>query len=237
MQPSDLTIYAVGMPHLPIRYESASTLIPLCAHASSISDDDRQRLTAEGWLFDDTGTNISSLNPWWGELTAIYWLLNNVDSPLLGNAQYRRYWQEDAIAASDESVLYVTETCTFGCSLATQFCGGHSFRGIEMTMAAAERGTLPFSAAEMSAIWQQNNFYGGPMIRGPLKHYKAFMNIFFDCLWPVWEQNKEEIKTLTGYDQRAMAFMGERLMAGIILMRDKFLPDVPMLCAPLHFIP
>jgi hypothetical protein len=237
MLPKDLTIYAVGMPHLPIRYESAATLVPVCAHASSISDHDRKRLGDEGWLFDDTGTNISSLNPWWGELTAIYWLLNNVDSPLIGNAQYRRYWDEEAIAASDENVLYVTETCTFGCSLATQFRGGHSFRGIEMTMEAAERGTLPFSASEMISIWQQPHFYGGPMIRGPLKHYKAFMNLFFDCLWPIWEQNEEEIKTLTGYDQRAMAFMGERLMAGIILLRAKFLPDIPMLCAPLHFIP
>jgi hypothetical protein len=237
MQASDLTIYAIGIKNKPIKYESVATIKPLCAHSIALSNEERQALKDQGWLFDDEGANISSLNPWWGELTGVYWLLHNTDCPIVGNAQYRRYWHNEAINQSDATVLYVPETCMFPCSLAEQFRGGHSFRGIEMTMEAAEQGKLPFSVAEMSAVWQQPRFFGGPMARGPRKHYKTLMNVLFDCLWPIWNDNKEEIQSLSGYDQRAMAFLSERLLTGIILHRDKLFDDMPISCAPMCFIP
>jgi len=237
MEAKDLTIYAVGTKNLPIRYESAATLKPLCADSKMLSTEERETLRNKGWYFDDEGDNISELNPWWGELTGVYWLLNNTDDSLVGNAQYRRYWHEEGIKQSDKDQLYIQETCLFNCSLATQFMGGHSFRGIEMTMEAAQRHKLPFTAEQMLSIWNQNHFFGGPMARGPRKQYTALMTVLFDCLWPIWEDNHDEIKQLSGYDQRAMAFLSERLLSGIILFRKNFFEDMPILCAPMCFIP
>ena len=106
-----------------------------------------------------------------------------------------------------------------------------------MTMEAAERGKLPFTADEMRSVWEQNHFFGGPMARGPRKDYEALMTVLFDCLWPIWEDNKDEIKALSGYDQRAMAFLSERLLAGVVLLREKFFGNMSILCAPMSFIP
>lgn len=237
MQPSELSIYAIGLNNEPIKYESVASIKPVCAHSIVLKEEERSTLRAQGWYFDDEGTNISPLNPWWGELTGVYWLLKNTTDPLVGNAQYRRYWHNEAIKQSSEDVLYVPEACVFGCSLADQFRGGHGFRGIEMIMEAAEKGELPFTAAEMAAILSQNHFFGGPMARGPRKYYAVYMETLFDCLWPIWENNQEEIKALSGYDQRAMAFLSERLLTGIILHREKFFGDMPINCAPMCFTP
>lgn len=44
-----------------------------------------------GFQGDDTGDNISRKNPYYCELTGLYWLWKNVDSDYLGVVHYRRY--------------------------------------------------------------------------------------------------------------------------------------------------
>ncbi len=44
-----------------------------------------------GFQGDDTGDNISIKNPYYCELTGLYWLWKNVDSDYLGVVHYRRY--------------------------------------------------------------------------------------------------------------------------------------------------
>jgi hypothetical protein len=95
MQPSDLSMFAVCMNNTPLRFSSNTHLQIIVANASQLTEDERLACIEEGKLLDDSGDNISALNPWWGELTAVYWLLKNTTSPLIGNCQYRRYWDEE----------------------------------------------------------------------------------------------------------------------------------------------
>lgn len=46
-----------------------------------------------GYMGDDTGDSISDLNPYYGELTGLYWLWkNNREIDLIGICHYRRYF-------------------------------------------------------------------------------------------------------------------------------------------------
>ncbi len=52
---------------------------------------------------DDTGDNISNKNPYYSELTAMYWAWkNDTDSDIIGTAHYRRY-----LLDSDKTILSV----------------------------------------------------------------------------------------------------------------------------------
>lgn len=43
------------------------------------------------YLKDNTGDNISEKNPWYSELTGLYWAIHNLDCEYLGLCHYRRY--------------------------------------------------------------------------------------------------------------------------------------------------
>ncbi len=45
-----------------------------------------------GYTQDDTGKNISGKNPYFCELTGLYWAVNNLDADYIGLVHYRRHF-------------------------------------------------------------------------------------------------------------------------------------------------
>lgn len=236
MQGTDATIYVVCLKDTPIRYTARSRHVPIIANSCTLSLEERASLREQGVVFDDENAFYSHLNPWWGELSCIHWILNNAEEENIGNAQYRRNWIETDDLQHDPSGLYMPESGQFGYSLAEQFYGHHSFDGVRMTMEMAATGLWPFTTEEMEHVWTQNIFYGCLMARGPKEHYKRFMGVLLECMIPLWEAFEDRFIPIEGYDRRSIAFIAERVMTGLILYREKFFPDIIIRTAPIDFI-
>lgn len=237
MQIDELTLYSVRMAHNPTRYQSSFALKEVVAGAALLNSAEKELLLNEQCLLDDDcPDSISHLNKWWGELTAIHYLIQKNMQPYIGNAHYRRYWDEDDLRRLPINELGMAVPFQFHFSLRDQFKGGHAFKGVEMTMHLAELGQLPFTPEELNVVWNQNFFQGGPLAVGSFSYFKQLMTVLFDCLWPVWAQYEDYIKTLDGYDARAIAFLSERFLTGILLYKEKFIPRIPLRHVSLHLV-
>jgi len=237
MKSSDYTIYAVCIQNEKVRYEAQSKIVPIMGGACNIVDAERRVLREQGYVFDDEGAFLSSMNRRWGELSCIHWILLNAEEANIGNAQYRRNWLEPKDGWYAENVLYVPEPAVFTCTLEQQFYGGHSdFNAPAITRELADTGAWAFTREEIDKLWAQNLFIGCNMARGPKQYYKQFMATLFVCLLPIWEKHKENFLSIEGYDKRALAFIAERLLTGLVLYRDKFFPTMTIETAPIGFI-
>lgn len=87
-QHSNISIVVAG--HKQYWTPGDSVYVPVQAGSSG-------KPSLDGWQRDDQGENISSSNPRYCELTALYWAWKNLQSDYLGLAHYRRHF-----AGSDE---------------------------------------------------------------------------------------------------------------------------------------
>lgn len=237
MDKPDNTIYAVCIPGEKIRYEAKSRIIPIMGGSYVLTVEDREQLRSNGYVFDDENAVLSSLNERWGELSCVHWMLNNATDANLGNAQYRRNWIEPNNEWYCPDTLYFPEPAQFSCTLEQQFYGGHSaFDGPAITRKLADSGNWIFSREEIDKVWAQSSFIGCNMARGPRQAYFQFMATLFSGLFPIWEENKEHFLSIEGYDKRAIAFIAERLITGMVLCRDRLFPGIQIATAPIGFI-
>ena len=79
---SEIKIYILT--HKKFNYEENYLYEPLLNGSALLSED-------YGYTRDDTGDNISNLNPYYAELTGQYWAWKNSDVDIIGFCHYRRY--------------------------------------------------------------------------------------------------------------------------------------------------
>jgi hypothetical protein len=74
----DVTLYAVCLENLHVRFETNARLIP---------------------FYGDQGEH-ADINPYWGELSCMYTLWNDCADPFFGIVNYRRNWEERTYPSS-----------------------------------------------------------------------------------------------------------------------------------------
>ena len=82
-----MTVRIIVATHKPYRMPSDPMYLPV--HAGAAGKE------SIGYRRDDEGENISSLNSYFCELTALYWGWKNLDADYVGLAHYRRHFSSD----------------------------------------------------------------------------------------------------------------------------------------------
>jgi len=99
--------------HKPCELPEDELYLPL--HVGAACHESSGDETFEAYTRDDTGDNISSLNPMYCELTGLYWMWRNTDYEYVGLSHYRRYFRsslggkssvEDAIGCDEIEAIF-----------------------------------------------------------------------------------------------------------------------------------
>jgi hypothetical protein len=177
-----------------------------------------------GYQPDDSGENISALNPSFCELTALYWAWKNLPDTDLGLSHYRRYFVGDApgprgskilggeeasdLLASHDIVLgrprnYVIET------VENHYRNGHHGSDLDvLRRVISDRSPKTLDAYDRVFAGTSLSLYN--MFLGRRDVVDAYASWVFPILDDVRSQIDNDSRTV--YQQRTFGYLGERLL-------------------------
>lgn len=186
-----------------------------CGKAISKLDKKSLKWMESNTIGDDTGDNISRLNPYFCELTAIYWAWKNYeqlgDPERIGLCHYRRYFMD--LGTENEitvPVHYLTE------SIAEQFKRHHHQTYLDNAIRLLPNEELRECVLE---YLQQKKGYFFNMFVFPKDVFFSYCEILFNTLFKLSEISHWE--TLDDYQKRMPGFIAERLTGGFIYYLQK----------------
>lgn len=173
-----------------------------------------------GYHGDNTGDNISEKNPYYSELTGLYWLYkNDSDCDITGLCHYRRYFlnehnevllKEDIEHILNEYDIIVSEPLELESqSLYESYAVKHNKKDMDLTREAVSK-LYPDYLDTFDEVMNGSKMYFANMLIASKEKVNAYSKWLFDILFDV-----EKRLDMTGYDeynQRVYGFIAERLL-------------------------
>lgn len=243
------TIYCIcyakesGENMLPRSGSEVSSLIPIVR-----KNMDRSLFSHYGEVAeDDSGDNLSlllghsDLNPYFGDLTSLYWVWKNTSHEDVGVCHYRRFWDEEEILHSESNRLYVPEpnnvTYWGHKDVMSQYYYSHSdgIDAIKVLNRLSARNRIPISSEMLESMWTSELIYRFNMVRGSKLLFDKYSEILFSILFPLWEEIKHDVFRLDQYQKRSIAYIAERLVTLILLNAKYFFGKNRVKHSTIHF--
>ena len=217
--------------HKPFVIPEDDVYLPIhCGRAISSLDKKSLNWMQKNTIGDDTGENISCMNPLFCELTAIYWAwknYENIGSPeRIGLCHYRRYFMD---FGSDQEVVapiyYLHKT------IRDQFNCHHDSNQLIQAIDLLPNKELRNCVNE---YLDQNVGYFFNMFILPKSIFFEYCGILFPILFELSETSQWE--NLDRYQRRMPGFLAERLTGGFLYYLEKYrnlcvhktLPIIPL---------
>jgi len=180
------------------------------------------------WQGDNTGDHISSKNPNYCELTALYWAWKNLDADIIGLAHYRRHFAlhkpglfcknkfSYLLKTSEVEHLFKTTSVIlpkprnyFIETNYSQFIHAHPAESLELTQKIiSEKYPDYLSAYEL--VMKQTTAHRFNMLIMKKDIFDRYCSWLFDILFELEQQL--DISSYDVYNQRIYGFISERLL-------------------------
>lgn len=171
-----------------------------------------------GFLCDNTGDSISDLNPYFCELTGIYWIWKNVhDMDYVGICHYRRYpvnTQNKLFTASELLELLgrydiiTSKLLTLPGTYYEGFGVNHHSKDLH-TLETVIREKYPqYLGTYLQFVHSPNTYFGNIFITSK-KNFDAYCTWLFDILFEVYQRT--DFSGYDGYQKRLLGFLSELL--------------------------
>ncbi len=178
----------------------------------------RENGTDLGFMGDNTGDHISGKNPFYCELTGMYWIWKNVRySDYVGICHYRRYLINDAgtlFNAQELSVLLekydmvTTKLITLPGSYYDGFSANHHIKDLLTTGEVLKELYPEYYSVFERLIHGPNTYFGNIFITSK-KEYDRYCEWLFAILFEV--EKRTDFTGYNGYQKRLFGFLSEFL--------------------------
>jgi len=196
----------------------------LMCGAHGLRQDYKEDLSRRGFVFDDTGDNISTLNKYLGDLTGLYWVWKNTDETVVGTNQYRRMWDTDQVRQMqyDPDTLYVLQRIDFDETAYDQYVKHHGQFGMDLLFDAQRQGRIDLpnieSLKSVRYLHCNNMFYAN---RKVFDHVCARL---FPIVFDLFDKIKYIVHTAPANQTRTVAFLAERILTAMFIDPDYYFP-------------
>lgn len=172
-----------------------------------------------GYLRDDLGDNISSRNPFYSELTGLYWVWkHDHTSEIIGFSHYRRYLLDlkgqlyqapEVQRLLQTNDLITTKVVTLDYNYYEAFGGRHHQKDLDI-LCQVMQSLHPNLYPLFWKLLHENHTYFGNLFFMKRQTFHAYMDFLFPILFAM-----EPMVDMTGYDgyqKRLFGFLSEFLL-------------------------
>ncbi len=172
-----------------------------------------------GYLGDDTGDNISAKNPYYSELTGLYWIWKNYSgADYLGLCHYRRYFlnqngsrmtESDYMDALSGHDVIIARPGVGNYDYRTVYGRSHDIRNLELT-GEVIRELYPDYYETFQAVCDGNLCYVGNLFVAPKKLFHAYCEWLFNIFSAL--EPRIDVSGYDDYHKRVFGFLSEQLL-------------------------
>lgn len=189
-----------------------------------------------GYLCDNTGDNISDQNPYFSELTGIYWLWKNYPDTdeNIGICHYRRFFMNDQWEILNEKDyddiltqydIITSKAMYSDCPYSEYYARGHFKKDIDIE-AEVVKELYPEDYPYFEQVMQGNKYYFGNLCVTSNRIFKDYCAWMFPILFEV--QKRVDISNYDQHQKRIFGFLSEQLLLVYITARHLKVYECPV---------
>ena len=178
-----------------------------------------------GYTKDNTGDNISSRNPFYCELTGVYWAWKNLDADVVGITHYRRHFtapfawgsKRERVISREElepllrkhDVLLPTPRHYWIETNYSQYAHAHHAKDLDTTRTILQDIYPEYLPAfDKCMKCRSGHRFNMLIMKRPI--FDAYCQWLFDVLFEL--EKRLDIRAYSAYDRRVFGFVSERLL-------------------------
>lgn len=172
-----------------------------------------------GYLGDDSGDSISELNPYYGELTGVYWVWKNVeDADIIGICHYRRFFldenrelmkQEQYERILKDYDIIVSNKVEADKCYRDYFGEAHNVKDLLAVGEVIKEKYADYYPYYEAAL-QGNTYYYGNLMVTSREVFQEYAKWLFDILFEV--EKRIDVSGYDLYNQRVFGFLSEQMV-------------------------
>jgi len=173
-----------------------------------------------GYMGDDTGDSISDLNPYYGELTGLYWLWKNYsEADIIGICHYRRYFVDEnrrlmkkeqyEADLEDVDIMTSNAVATNCATYKEDYAEAHNIQDL-METGQVIKELFPDDYPAFCEVIEGNQYYYGNLC----VMRKALFDEYCEWLFTIFFELEKRVD-VSGYDdyhKRLFGFLSEQLL-------------------------